>query len=166
MKEISIDDLKKIQHPGYGEGLYAQGDDFGEGVDFFSLDSTMINFLSKHYYDGDPDHTQLLFYMVYWKSEEDGSVINKIGWDRIGKILPSENTFSIASREISQHSTSDLDTMRKLYFPNVIDEEEERQKELDAYNKFKEEVKKEQERVKQMEEGLEKIKIKLKIKED
>jgi hypothetical protein len=165
MKEISVEDLKKIQHPGFGEGLYAQGDDFGEGVDFFSLDSKMVNFLSKHYYDGQPDHTQLQLYMVYWKSEADYSEINKETWDKIGKILPNENVL-MASKEISQHSSEDLAMVRERYFPNVIDEEEERQKELDAYNKIKEYVKKEQEKVKKVEEELEKLKRKLKIKED
>jgi hypothetical protein len=163
MKEISVEDLKnKRSATGI---IYAQGDDFGEGVDFFSLDSEMINFLSKHYYDGDPDHTQLLLYLVYWKSEEDGSVINKKTWDEIGKILPNENV-SIECKEISQHSMEDLDHMRAHYFPGVIDEDEQKQKELDEYNKLKEDLAKEKEKTKKLEEELKQKQRNLKIKED
>ena len=164
MKEILVENIK--DKCSGAEGVFAQGNDFGEGVDFFPLDSKMMSFLSKHYYDSQPsDPGQLRFYLVYWKSISDGSEINKAGWDEIGKVIPSSGNVLIESREISQHSTDDIDIMRKLYFPDVIDEEEQKQKELDAYNKLKEDVKKEKERAKQMEEGLEKMKRKLKIKE-
>jgi hypothetical protein len=167
MKEISVEDLKNKRFATDGI-IFAQGDDLGEGVDFFplDLDSKMTNFLSKHYYDGQPDNTQLQLYIVYWKSEEDYSEINKEVWDKIGKILPNESAFLIESKEISQHSSEDLATMRERYFSNVIDEEEEKQKELDAYNKLKEDLAKEKEKTKKLEEELKQKQRKLKIKED
>ena len=161
MKEIAAEDIKDVKTDNI-EGIFAKGDDLGEGIDFFLLDEDMKNFILQYFSSSVDDYNipNLSPHIVYWKSESHYASINKKTWEEIGNLIPDENVI-MESLNISHHSTDSLETMKERYFPDIHEEEQ-----LEAYNKLKKDVQMEKEKTKTMDEDLKKMKEKLKIKED
>lgn len=164
MKEISVEGIG-LKYPDNIRGVFARGDYDDEGCDFFHLDDPMKCFIVNNFYsDKNKKAPNLTFYLVYWMSKSEGDIINKGIWTEIGNVLPKCNV-DIEPMEISYHITSSPKELRRRYFPEIDKEESVKEQEIETYNKLKEDIEKDKQKILKMEEELKEKQKKLKIKE-
>jgi hypothetical protein len=99
---------------------YARGNDTGDGVDFFELDATMIEFLRDHFNDMQSEvvTNNMCFYKVYGMISLQSSVRE---FRKILDTIPDTEIDQVVvqAEDISIHSTSGVKELRSNYFPHV-----------------------------------------------
>jgi hypothetical protein len=157
--EISFEEIKKTDDAGT---IYVKWEDFGEGCDFFQLDSDMFDFLKEgdNYLNSDNTNESPSFFKVYWIFSDDSmesTNISKKQFMDIANKIPDNATVKMYILEVSMHATDGLETLRDRYFKNLPDPEKE-------YEEAKNRTEKQRLKLLDEEQKLKEAELKLKKK--
>jgi len=114
------------------EDIYGVGGEWGEGCDFFELDSAMYDFLKEHF-GGGYQTGEIDFIKVYGRLDGEGELVDPQEITDMLQGVEKGEKVKFNALEVSYHSSNDVMDIEDRYFSDIPDPEENARDEVEVY---------------------------------